>query len=133
MPDSSPKAPLFVITPDPESGPLLAAVERALAGDPTALAEVPAISDIAASDPYLAQQLVALHHQWEIRPQPAHGLLQRIRTRLAWWLLGPEIQQANATHATLVRLLDSLLAQLDLDRSARRRIEEHLAYRNDER
>jgi hypothetical protein len=130
--ETTPRANLFVVMPDPAGEPLLAAVERALAGEPTALAALPALTAIAAGDPYLAQQLVALHQSWEIRPLPSRGLLARLRTRLAWWLLGPEIQQANAVHATLVRLIDSLLAQLDQDRAARRRIEEQLAYRNAE-
>lgn len=125
------KSPLFVI-PHQEGEPLLATIEQALAGPRTTLDELPALPDIAVTDPYLAQQLQDIHRHWEIRPQPAHGLLARVRTRLAWWLLGPEIRQVNAVHSTLVRLLDSLLVQIDIDRAARRRIEEHLAYQQEQ-
>ena len=37
----------------------------------------------------------------------------------------------SATHATLVRLADSLIVQLDAERSARRQIEEPLAARDE--
>ena len=75
-------------------------------------------------DPFLAEQLAALHRGWELRPPPASGLLGRLRTRIAWWLHGPEIRQVNQVHATLVRLVDSLVVLADQERAARRRIEE---------
>jgi len=123
--------PLFIITPSSPDEPLIDAVERALAQRTSPLAELPTLTNVALGDPYLAEQLINLHQVWELRPPPAHGLLARLRARLGWWLLGPELAQASAVHATLVRLLDSLVVQLDEERSARRRIEEHLA--NDER
>lgn len=96
---------------------------------PTAaqLAILPTMTNIALGDPYLASELVELHRRFELRPEPARGILARLRTRLAWWLLGPELQQANQVHASLVRVLDSLTVQLDAERTGRRRIEEHLA------
>ena len=131
MPEPDPDTtPLFIITPSSPGEPLTDAVERALAQRTSPLAELPTLTNVALGDPYLAEQLANLHREWELRPPPAHGLLARLRTRLAWWLLGPELAQASATHATLVRLIDSLVVQLDAERSARRRIEEHLA--NDE-
>lgn len=107
--------------------PLLAAAERGLAEPASPLLALPTLTNVALGDPYLAQQLADLHAQYPLRPPPARGLLARLRTRLAWWLLGPELAQINATHATLVRLADSLVVQLDEERSARRRIEEGLA------
>jgi len=121
--------PLFVVAPPAPGQPLIDAIERALAQRTSPLAELPTLTNLALGDPYLAQQLANLHRQWELRPPPAHGLLARLRARLAWWLLGPELAQASATHATLVRLLDSLVVQLDVERSARRRVEEALAGR----
>ncbi|HWQ12988.1 MAG TPA: hypothetical protein VNL77_09315 [Roseiflexaceae bacterium] len=117
---------LFLVTPA-EGEPLDAAVERALASDASALAALPTLTDVAMGDPYLAEQLAALHRAWELRPPQAAGLLARLRTRLAWWLLGPEIRQINAVHATLVRLADSLVVLADQERAARRRMEEGLA------
>lgn len=122
-----PTPDLFTVTPAPDGEPLLAAVERALAAPASPLDTLPTLTNVALGDPYLAQQLVDLHAQYPLRPLPARGLLARLRTRLAWWLLGPELAQISATHATLLRLADSLVVQLDEERSARRRIEEHLA------
>jgi hypothetical protein len=119
---------LFIVAP-PANGSLLAAIEQALAGDSDALAELPSLTNLALSDEFLARQIVAIHRQWELRPQPATGLLGRLRSRLAWWLLGPELQQANQFHATTVRLLDSLLVHLDAERAESRRIAEQIAYR----
>ena len=118
---------LFSVGPAAEGEPLLAAVERALADRASPLDALPTLTNVALGDPYLAQQLADLHAQYPMRPPPSRGLIARLRTRLAWWLLGPELAQLNATHATLVRLADSLVVQLDEERSARRRIEDHLA------
>ena len=98
----------------------------------TPLEALPTLTNVALGDPCHAQQLADLHRGWEVRPQPARGLLPRLRTRLAWRLLGSEIEQINTVHATLVRAIDSLVVQLDQDRAARRRIEEHLAYNRDQ-
>jgi hypothetical protein len=130
---SEPRPPLFIVTPS-DSEPLDAAVERALAGGPSPLTDLPALTNVAQGDPFLAAQLIALHQGWELRPPPAAGLLARLRNRLAWWLMGPEIRQINQVHATLVRLADSLVVLADQERAARRRLEESLAERpNDER
>lgn len=110
--------------------PVLASVAAALdelRGDGAALATMPTLTNIALGDPYLAQQLAELRARFELLPPAATGLLDRLRARVAWWLLGRELQQTNRTHAAVVRILDSLLVQLDQERSARRRIEEHLA------
>lgn len=122
---------LFIVQPS-SAEPILAATERALHAHTDALAVLPMLTNIALGDPYLAQQLADLHVQWEVRPAAQRTLLGRVRARVAWWLLGPEVQQINRTHATLVRLLDSLIVQLDEERAARRRLEEHWAYTNDE-
>ena len=98
-----------------------------------ALAALPTLTNIALGDPYLAQQLADLHARWEVRPVAQRTLLGRVRARVVWWLLGSEMQQINRTHATLVRLIDSLIVQLDEERAARRRLEEHQAYTNNER
>jgi hypothetical protein len=132
MTEPSPPTNLFVVQSN-DAEPVLAAVEHSLSTHTDALATLSTLTNVALGDPYLAQQLAELHQQWEVRPQPQRSLLARVRTRLAWWLLGPEMQQINATHATLVRLLDSLIVQLDQERAARRQLEEHLAYTKDER
>ncbi len=111
---------------------MLEAVEQAMAARQPPLEALPTLTNVALGDPYLAQQLADLHRRWEVRPQPARGLLARLRTRLAWRLLGSELEQINTVHATLVRAIDSLVVQLDQDRAARRRIEEHLAYNRDQ-
>lgn len=121
-----PKPPLFVAPPLGD-GPIDAAIERAVAAGPSPLAELPALTNVAIGDPFLAEQLAALHRTWELRPAPASGLLGRVRARLAWWLLGPELRQASAVNATLVRLVDSLVVLADQERAARRRVEEALA------
>ncbi|MEN9933977.1 MAG: hypothetical protein RLZZ387_556 [Chloroflexota bacterium] len=118
---------LVIVTPAAEDEPLDAALERALAAGASPLADLPALTNVAMGDPYLAEQLAALHRGWELRPPPSTGLIARLRTRLAWWLLGPEIAQINQAHATLVRLADSLVVLADQERAARRRIEETLA------
>jgi hypothetical protein len=130
MSDQSAPSDLFVVMPA-EDEPLLIAVERALHTDSSALGALPALTNIALGDPYLAEQLAELHRSWSITPRPPRGLWARLRTRLAWWLLGPEIAQANAVHATVVRLLDSVIVHLDQERMARRRLEEHIAYSKD--
>ncbi len=123
-----PQPKLVVVERGAPQGALLAAVEEALGSAQPPVVMLPALTNVALGDPFLAQQLADLHRDWEVRPLPAQGMLRRIRTRLAWWLLGPEIQQVNAVHATSVRLIDSLVVQLDQERAARRRIEEQLAY-----
>jgi hypothetical protein len=116
--------PLFLVTPASDDEPLDAAVERALGAGPSALAGLPALTNVAMGDPFLAEQLAALHRTWELRPPPAAGLVARLRARLAWWLLGPELRQTSEVHATLVRLIDSLVVLADQERAARRRLEE---------
>jgi hypothetical protein len=116
----------FTVQAQPDQS-LYAAIEQAMGAPAPPLADLPALTNVALGDPYLAEQLAALHRTWELEPEPARGLVARLRTRIAWWLLGPELRQASRVNATLVRLLDSLVVQLDQERGARRRIEEHLA------
>ena len=119
---------LYVVNMQDEQ-PLGAAIEAALASQPAALETLPTMTNVALGDPYLAGQLTALHESWEIQPpHKPRGLLARIRSRLVWWLLKPELQQINLVHATLVRALDSTIVQLDQERAARRQLEEQLAY-----
>lgn len=122
---------LFIVQPS-SAEPILAAAERAMQAHTDALAALPTLTNVALGDPYLAQQLADLHAQWEVRPTAQRTLLGRVRARAAWWLLGPEVQQINRTHATLVRLLDSVIVQLDEERAARRRLEEQPAYMEDQ-
>lgn len=117
-------APLFIIPPGNDGEPLAAQIERALAERRAAGDSLPLLTDVAQGDTYLAQQLAALHDTWEVQPQPPRNLPDRLRSRLAWWLLGPEIRRINAVHATLTRLIDSLVVLIDRERAARRRIEE---------
>ena len=119
--------PPLILVPPVDAQPIDALLERALAHGSPALHELPSLTNVAIGDPFLAEQLLALHRNWELRPAPVTGFVGRLRTRLAWWLLGPELQQANAVHATLVRLVDSLVVLVDQERAARRRIEEYLA------
>jgi hypothetical protein len=126
------KPPLFVVAPNDDE-PLDAAMARALQAGPAPLGELPALTNVALGDPFLAEQLAALHAFWELRPPPAHGFAARLRTRIAWWLLGPELQQASQVHATLVRLADSLVVLVDQERAARRRLEAALAGREEHR
>ncbi len=123
---------LFTVVLNEDGGSVLEAVEQAMAARQPPLEALPTLTNVALGDPYLAQQLADLHRRWEVRPRRAQGLLARLRTRLAWRLLGSELEQINTVHATLVRAIDSLVVQLDQDRAARRRIEEHLAYNRDQ-
>jgi glycosyltransferase involved in cell wall biosynthesis len=126
-----PATSLFII-PGINDEPIFATIERTLTGGAdsstgAALAQLPSLTMVALGDPYLLEQLSALRQHFELRPQPARSLPERLRNRLAWWLLGGELRQVNTTHASLVRIIDSLIVQLDYERAARRRIEEHLA------
>ena len=112
--------------PGPDDEPLAAQIARALNERRPAPDSLPLLTDVAQGDPYLAEQLAALHAMWEIQPQPPRGALDRLRRRIAWWLLEPELRQINAVHATLTRLIDSLIVLADRERAARRRIEEHI-------
>ena len=129
---SEPESQLFTVVLNQDGGSVLEAVEQAMAVRQPPLEALPALTNVALGDPYLALQLADLHRRWEVRPRPAQGLLARLRTRLAWWLLGSELEQISTVHATLVRTIDSLVVQLDQDRAARRRIEEHLAYNREQ-
>lgn len=123
MSEESRGEPLFVV---PAGEPLLAAVERGLRQGGPPLGELPTLSDLAVGDPYFARELAAIHAGWELRPPPAQGLLARLRVRLAWWLLGPELAQASALHGHMARVFDSLTAHLDAERAARARLEARL-------
>lgn len=122
----------LVIVDDIGTQSPIEAVAGALANGATPDAKLSATTHVALRDPFVRQQLAELHQHWQVRPRASQGVLARIRTRLAWWLLGPELEQTNRTHATLVRLIDSLVVHLDEERSARRRLEERRAYWRDE-
>ncbi len=117
---------IFLVSPGPDDEPLAAQIARALNERRPAHDSLPLLTNVAQGDPYLAEQLAALQALWEIQPQPPRGLLDRLRRRIAWWLLEPELRQINAVHATLTRLIDSLIVLADRERAARRRIEEHI-------
>lgn len=70
------------------------------------------------ADRYLMAQLSSLRGLAELRPTPAAGLLARLRSRLGWSLLAPELAQLNQTHAATVRVLESLIARLERERTA---------------
>jgi hypothetical protein len=124
--DSSPgESPIFLV-PEAADEPLMTAVERGLGRGGTNLDVLPTLGDLALGDPFFAQELVDLHRKYEVRPQPVEGLLARLRQRLAWWLIGPELAQANAAHASLVRVIDSLTAHLDDERAARMSLESRI-------
>jgi hypothetical protein len=125
MPKTRSNEPLFLV-PEAEGQPLLAAVEHGLAASGPPLDRLSSLSELAMRDPYLARELAALHQGWELRPLPVRGLVARLRARLAWWLLGPELAQASAVNASLVRVLDSLTTHLDEERTARARLEARL-------
>lgn len=127
MDDLTVQTDLFIVH-NVDNSSVLAAIEQAMANPGAPLVALPSLTNVALGDPYLAHQLADLHRRWEVRPPATPGLLARLRTRLAWWLMGPELQQTNHVHATLVRLIDSLIVQLDQERAARRRIEEQLGY-----
>jgi len=93
--------PIFLVPPGPDDEPLAAQIARALNERRPAPDSLPLLTDVAQGDPYLAEQLAALHAMWEIQPQPPRGALDRLRRRIAWWLLEPELRQINAVHATL--------------------------------
>jgi hypothetical protein len=132
MAGSETDSQFFTVVLGEDGQPVLDAIEQAMASRATPLAALPALTNVALADPYFAQQLADLHRSWEVRPDAAPGLLSRLRRRLGWWLLGSELQRINMVHATLVRLIDSLVVQLDQDRAALRRIEEYLAYQRDQ-
>jgi hypothetical protein len=122
--------PTFLIQPHDDE-PLLAAVERGMAAERPPLSALPALSDLAARDPYFAAQLAELHTSWAVTITPGAGWRGRLRARLAVWLFGPEVEQINAVHARLVRTIASLTSHLDDERAARLRLEERIAGQGD--
>ncbi|MDZ4717571.1 MAG: hypothetical protein SH847_03810 [Roseiflexaceae bacterium] len=117
---------LITITPHADE-PLDQAIEQAFAQPISPLADLATLTNVALGDPALAEQLALLRHTWELQPEPAHGIIARIRTRIAWWLLGPELRQASRVHATMLRLIDSMIVLVDQERAARRRMEEQMS------
>lgn len=122
----------FLIVPE-DGEPVAVALARSVAAPRAVVYDVAQLTDVAQGDPYLAAQLQALRDDWEIRPPAATGLLARLRTRLAWWLLGPEIQQINQVHASLTRLADSLVVLVDHERDTVRQLIEYREPPNDDR
>lgn len=117
---------LITISPQADQ-PLDQTIEQALSQPAAALADQAILTNVAFGDPALAEQLAILRSSWELQPEVAHGLVARIRTRIAWWLIGPELRQASRVNATMLRLIDSLVVLVDQERTARRRIEEQLS------
>lgn len=113
---------LFIIPPPAEDQPIMAQVEQAMQQGKDILEQLPVLTHVAMGDPALAEQLRSLRQSWELRPEPPRGLLDRIRTRIAWWLLGPELRQASQVNATTLRLIDSLIVLVDHERSERRKM-----------
>lgn len=103
---------MFVVSPSADEA-LIESVERALTTAQPDYQRLPTLSGLAMRDPYFAQQLSELHSSWHLDPPPARSFLDRIRTRIAWWLFGREIAAMNATNARIVRILDSLTTHLD--------------------
>lgn len=99
------------------------AVERALAQHDTGSAPsetVVSAVDLTNSDSYLAENLRAAHEGWSIDlgrfveagPSRFGGLFQatqRLVQRATWWYHLPRWQQVTLFHATIVRIVDSLL------------------------
>lgn len=126
MPDQPQGSSLFIVDEIGSEIPI-EAIAHAFADGSTSLGALSSTTHVALRDPYLREQIAELHRHWEVRPTP-QGIIGRIRTRLAWWLLGQELAQTNRAHAAIVRIIDSLVVHLDEERAARRRIEEHLAH-----
>ncbi len=113
---------LFIIPSSPEEQPLMAAVEQAMQQREHVLDQLPVLTQVAIGDPALAEQLSLLRQSWELSPEPPRSFLDRLRTRIAWWLLGPELRQASRVNANILRLIDSLVVLVDNERSERRRM-----------
>lgn len=113
---------LFIVPPGAADQPLMTAIAHAMQQGSPILEDLPVLTNVAIGDPALAEQLRVLRQSWELRPEPPHGFLDRIRTRIAWWLLGPELRQASRVNATMLRLIDSLIVLVDNERSERRRM-----------
>jgi hypothetical protein len=107
--------------------PLAAAIARALHSSAVDYRQFTDLSELLARDTYLAEQVQELRQAWAITPPPATSVMARFRRRLAWWLFGPELAQINATHATLTRIVESLIAHLDTERALRQALSERLA------
>ncbi len=103
------------------------AIARALSNPAADLSQLTTLSDLLMRDPYLAEQVRLLRTSWAITPPPAATPLARLRRWLGWRLLGPELAQINNTHAALTRIIESLVAHLDAERTARRELTERVA------
>jgi hypothetical protein len=106
------------------------AVERALregdTGTPATPAHTPAAAsagsgDPAVTDPYLTENMAALRTNWSVDPQrivvskrpglaAAINGFQRLARRATWWYDAPQWQQISEFHASVVRVVDWLLA-----------------------
>lgn len=100
----------------------MAAVERALHGDTTAIAPPPGAAGAASEGAsYLADNLALARATWALDPQAivvsnrpyaawAVNRFQRIVRRATWWYALPQWLQANEFHGAVVRVLDVLSA-----------------------
>ncbi|WP_298816955.1 hypothetical protein [uncultured Chloroflexus sp.] len=110
-----------------EGEALVSALARALDSPAVSFEQLAQISELLLRDGYLAEQVQMLHAYWAITPPPATSLIARLRRWLAWKLCEPELAQINATHATLTRIVESLIAHLDAERTARQKLAEQVA------
>jgi hypothetical protein len=115
-----------VIVHPHETESLATAIARALDAPVFDARQIATLNELLSRDPYLAEQLATLQTTWAITPPPAPSPLARLRRWLAWRLCGPELAQINATHATLTRIIESLVAHLDAERTARQVLGERI-------
>lgn len=104
----------------------MASVERALAGEsdaPAAPASVdPQLLALVRDDPYLAENLRALHEDWAVDPHRivvssrpglawAINRFQGLVRRATWWYALPQWLQISAFHGAVVRTIASIVKE----------------------
>jgi hypothetical protein len=104
----------------------LAAVEQALAAPSAAPSEPgavdPQLMALVRDDPYLAENLRALHAGWAVDPHAivvssrpglawAINRFQQLVRRATWWYALPQWLQISAFHGAVVRTMASLLKE----------------------
>ncbi len=99
-----------------------AAHKLAAAQDPYA-EPVTALDPLMELDPYLAEQVQVMHHEWSVNPwritPPSSSVVgqlfgtgQHIIRKLTWWYNLPQWQQISTFHGATVRTTDTLIAHL---------------------
>jgi hypothetical protein len=116
----------WVHTDSESAADALAAVEQALAGpaDPLATqgAADPQLLALVRDDPYLAENLRALHEDWAVDPHRivvssrpglawAINRFQQLVRRATWWYALPQWLQISAFHGAVVRTTASLVKE----------------------